>query len=42
MDRRSVTFDRGPELVAWAMLEDHVDLGSYYCDAHSPGQKGNA
>ena len=38
--RRSVTFDRGSEFVAWKMLEDHVDLGSYYCDPRSPWQKG--
>ena len=38
--RRSVTFDRGSEFAAWEMLEDHVDLGSYYCDPRSPWQKG--
>ena len=38
--RRSVTFDRGSEFVAWKMLTKHVELGSYYCDPRSPWQKG--
>ena len=38
--RRSVTFDRGSEFMGWRDLNPHLGLGSYYCDARSPWQKG--
>jgi transposase, IS30 family len=38
--RRTVTFDRGTEFAAYAALDRHLDLASYFCDPHSPWQKG--
>jgi IS30 family transposase len=38
--RRSITFDRGSEFLAWKILKRQLELGSYYCDSRSPWQKG--
>jgi IS30 family transposase len=38
--RRTVTFDRGTEFAAYAALDRHLALASYFCDPHSPWQKG--
>jgi IS30 family transposase len=38
--RRSITFDRGSEFMAWPVLTGHVELGAFYCDPRSPWQKG--
>jgi len=39
--RRTVTFDRGTEFAAYAALDRHLALASYFCDPHSPWQKGS-
>jgi IS30 family transposase len=39
--RRTVTFDRGSEFAGYAALDRHLDLASYFCDPHSPWQKGS-
>ena len=38
--RRTVTFDRGSEFAGHAALDRHFVLASYFCDPHSPWQKG--
>ena len=38
--RRTVTFDRGTEFAAYAELDRELDVASYFCDPHSPWQKG--
>ena len=38
--RRTVTFDRGSEFAGHAALDRHLALASYFCDPHSPWQKG--
>jgi len=38
--RRTITFDRGSEFAGYAALDRHLDLASYFCDPHSPWQKG--
>jgi IS30 family transposase len=38
--RQSITFDRGSEFMAWPVLADYVEMGSFYCDPRSPWQKG--
>jgi transposase, IS30 family len=38
--RRTITFDRGSEFAAYAALDRHLALESYFCDPHSPWQKG--
>lgn len=38
--RQSLTLDRGSEFAAWKLLDNHLELGSYYCDPRSPWQKG--
>jgi IS30 family transposase len=38
--RRTVTFDRGTEFAGYAALDRHLALASYFCDPHSPWQKG--
>ncbi len=39
--RRTVTFDRGSEFANYAALDRHLALASYFCDPHSPWQKGS-
>ena len=38
--RRSPTFDCGPEWANWRRLADHYDLQVWFCDPHSPWQRG--
>ena len=38
--RRSVTFDCGAEWANWRRLADHYDLQVWFCDPHSPRQRG--
>jgi IS30 family transposase len=38
--RRTVTFDRGSEFAGYAALDRDVAVTSYFCDPHSPWQKG--
>jgi IS30 family transposase len=38
--RRTVTFDRGAEFMAYAALGRDLGVRSYFCDPHSPWQKG--
>ena len=38
--RCSLTFDCGPEWANWRRLADHYDLQVWFCDPHSPWQRG--
>jgi IS30 family transposase len=38
--RRTVTFDRGTEFAAYPVLGRDLAVASYFCDPHSPWQKG--
>lgn len=38
--RRSVTWDRGSELAAYARIQTALDTTLYFCDPHSPWQRG--
>jgi len=38
--RRSVTFDNGTEFAHHLMLADTLGIDTYFCDPHSPWQKG--
>jgi len=38
--RRSATFDQGSEWSAWPLLAAEHDLSIYFCDPHSPWQRG--
>jgi len=38
--RRSVTFDRGTEFMNYPILARDLSVTSYFCDPHSPWQKG--
>ena len=38
--RLTVTFDRGSEFAAYPELARELDVASYFCDPHSPWQKG--
>jgi transposase, IS30 family len=37
---RSITFDRGTELAAYGLLTDRLGAEAWFCDPHSPWQKG--
>jgi IS30 family transposase len=37
---RSITFDRGTEFTAYHLLEDRLGAQAWFCDPHSPWQKG--
>ena len=37
---RTVTFDRGTEFAAYGLLADQIGIEAYFCDPHSPWQKG--
>ena len=39
--RRSVTWDRGTELAAYAKIQTALDTTLYFCDPHSPWQRGS-
>lgn len=38
--RRSITWDRGPELAAYARIEVRLGTPVFFCDPHSPWQRG--
>ena len=38
--RRTITFDRGSEFAAYPRLASELAVASYFCDPHSPWQKG--
>jgi transposase, IS30 family len=38
--RRTVTFDRGSEFAAYTVLDRDLAVKAYFCDPHSPWQKG--
>jgi len=38
--RRSVTWDRGTELAEYARIQTALDTTLYFCDPHSPWQRG--
>ena len=38
--RRTVTFDRGTEFAGYPELGRELDVEAYFCDPHSPWQKG--
>ena len=40
--RRSITFDRGLEFVAWRELETGMGTKAWFCDPQAPWQKGSA
>ena len=39
--RRSITFDRGLEFVAWRELETGMGTKAWFCDPQAPWQKGS-
>src|SRR3954447_12389328 len=39
--RRTVTFDRGTEFAAYTVLDRDLAVKAYFCDPHSPWQKGS-
>ena len=38
--RRTITFDRGSEFAGYAALDRDLAVEAYFCDPHSPWQKG--
>jgi IS30 family transposase len=38
--RKSITFDNGKEFAKHTLLRDHLGMKTYFCDPHSPWQKG--
>jgi IS30 family transposase len=38
--RKTVTFDRGSEFLAWPLLSKYIGVTTYYCEPRSPWQKG--
>jgi IS30 family transposase len=38
--RKSITFDQGTEWAKWATLEATYNLKAWFCDPHSPWQRG--
>jgi IS30 family transposase len=39
--RRSITWDRGPELAAYAHIQVKLSTKVFFCDPHSPWQRGS-
>ncbi|MGC5078512.1 IS30 family transposase, partial [Agrococcus sp. DT81.2] len=39
--RRSLTWDRGSEMAHWERIRLELDMGVYFCDPHSPWQRGS-
>lgn len=39
--RRTITFDQGVEFADYRQLEQHLACKVYYCETHSPWQKGS-
>ena len=38
--RRSLTWDQGPEMRDWKQVRIDADIEIYFCDPHSPWQRG--
>ena len=38
--RRSLTYDQGKEMAQHRVLSQDLNIGVYFCDPHSPWQKG--
>ena len=38
--RKSITFDNGLEFVRHTLLKNFMGMNTYFCDKHSPWQKG--
>jgi transposase, IS30 family len=38
--RQTMTFDNGPEFARHHQLDDHLGVKTFFCDTHSPWQKG--
>ncbi len=38
--RRSITFDQGSEWALWELLADTFEIDVWFCDPHSPWQRG--
>jgi IS30 family transposase len=38
---KSITFDQGVEFANYRHLEDNMQCNVYYCETHSPWQKGS-
>jgi IS30 family transposase len=38
--RKSITFDRGTEFVAWPHLQAEIGTQTWFCDPSAPWQKG--
>jgi transposase, IS30 family len=39
--RRTITWDRGAEMARWRDIELHLQAPVYFCDPHSPWQRGS-
>jgi IS30 family transposase len=39
--RRSITWDRGSEMANWKQIQLELDTPVYFCDPHSPWQRGS-
>ncbi len=39
--RRSITWDRGTELARWRDIQIALDIQLFFCDPHSPWQRGS-
>ncbi|HXH55739.1 IS30 family transposase, partial [Iamia sp.] len=37
---RSVTFDQGSEWASWPVIAEHYGIDAWFCDPHSPWQRG--
>ena len=37
---RSITFDQGSEWANWTTIADHYGIDAWFCDPHSPWQRG--
>jgi len=38
--RKTITFDNGKEFTKHTVLKKHLKMGTFFCDKHSPWQKG--
>jgi IS30 family transposase len=38
--RQSLTWDQGPEMRDWKQISVAADIDIYFCDPHSPWQRG--
>ena len=39
--RQSITWDRGTELAGWREIQVALNLQMFFCDPHSPWQRGS-